>query len=109
MTAADATWPEDTIARYLTVAGSFDGRAAVDVSQVQEETRRHPTLSGGEKDVRYAACTATCTGCGGTKKVETIKSGHGRTQDARVLQDAKDWAQDHASVCRAMVEPGGAR
>jgi hypothetical protein len=105
--AEEATaWEPGVIARYLTVAGSFDGRTTVDVNQTQEETRRQPTLSGVDKDVRYAVCTATCTGCGETKKTETIKSDWGRTEDSRTLQGAKDWAQAHASTCRAMPKPG---
>jgi hypothetical protein len=91
MTAASQTvWPEGVIARFLTVAGSGDGKTTVDVIETEFETREF---------------AATCLGCG---EVEHFKgmAWHGPELAKGVTLDkAKRWAQEHAEKCRAMARP----
>ncbi|MFD3814994.1 hypothetical protein ACFWRZ_08000 [Streptomyces rubiginosohelvolus] len=88
-------WPENVIARYLTVAG-----ATVDL------THRDETPDGKKKATR-----AVCTGC----KAATAKPwadsypNYGRPGVTEFQnQDAGDraarrWAQEHAESCRALA------
>jgi hypothetical protein len=102
-TKADA-WPEGVIARYLTVGG-----ATVDIIE-------HPDDE--------PATIATCTGSGSTHiaawdlayYAAPIFSGYPeRTSTARsdarrqAEREARTWAQEHASECRAIPKPGGTK
>jgi hypothetical protein len=90
-------WPEGTLARYLTVGG-----ATVDITQ----RRRYIN------DDRLVDGIATCTGCGDSERADHVDpecSGGPEWALERNTNDARRWAQDHASTCRAMPKPGGAR
>lgn len=93
------------LAQYLTVGG-----ATVDITE---------DASGDEP-----ATITTCLGCGTGNSARwdlayyTAPIGPGypeRTATARsdarrqAEREARTWAQDHASTCRAMPTPGGAR
>ncbi|GGK94238.1 hypothetical protein Ppa06_64560 [Planomonospora parontospora subsp. parontospora] len=92
-------WPEEVIARYLTVAG-----ATVDITA--------PVASG-----RYQRAVAACTGCTTTRDYEWATYRWG--QDSRTWvefrdattarldaeKDARGWAQEHAEHCRALPMP----
>ncbi|MET8694733.1 hypothetical protein ABZV65_19570 [Streptomyces bauhiniae] len=86
-------WPDDVLARYLTVGG-----AHVDIT--------HTSRSG--------LVTSTCHGCKNTDDVFTDGSldDPPEQEDAhvdRVLPDARDWAQAHADFCRTMPRPQAGR
>ncbi|MFG2532737.1 hypothetical protein [Streptomyces sp. NPDC048516] len=97
-TSTQATWPEGVIARYLTVAGTADPTAYVEIT--------YTSHSG--------YLVATCAGCGDDEYTET----HGRLDDPpereaerveEALPESREWAQAHAEKCRAMPRPDGAR
>lgn len=93
-TTTQTAWPEGVLARYLTVAGTADPAAYVEIT--------HTSRSG------YVI--ATCNGCGQVEDTET----HGRLDDPPELQaerveealpESREWAQAHAEKCRAMPRP----
>jgi hypothetical protein len=98
MNSTEATWTPGVIARYLTVGG-----ATVDLTE-------HPAATHVP-----AQSVAECRGCPATKVIDwTIKSWDESVGDydderdpdgASYTADARDWAQAHASTCRAMVMP----
>lgn len=83
-----APWPDNVIARYLTVGG-----ATVDLTHRHSETR------------------SKCSGCG-THKDHTTKDfyySHGepvyfQNRDT-ADHNAREWAQTHAETCRAIPRP----
>lgn len=99
MTATETTWPDDVIIRYRTVGG-----ATVDIT----------TTPVSEHD--YAATTAECLGCDARKNIDWVtRTWDTSIGDYRKADDSdgreytatvRDWAQDHASTCRAMPKPG---
>lgn len=90
-------WPENVIARYLTVGG-----ATVDL------THRDETQDGKKK----ATC-AVCTGCKAATAKPWADSYPNHNRPGRVEfqnQDkgdraARAWAQEHAETCRALAAP----
>jgi hypothetical protein len=102
MSSVESTWPEGTLARYLTVGG-----ATVDI-----------TVDPGSEHA-YAATGAVCLGCNATKGVDWVA----RPWDTSIIDyhtasdrdgteytaTVRTWAQDHASTCRAIPKPGGAQ
>lgn len=88
--------PSPVIARYLTVGGMLDGRATVDIT----------TEVDGDPSTPYRAkATCTATLCG-WQEFDYADRHHGNFD--RALHLVQQAAQDHASTCRAMVDPGGA-
>ncbi|CAH9419538.1 hypothetical protein SGL43_06593 [Streptomyces globisporus] len=94
---AQTAWPENVIARYLTLAG-----ATVDL------THRNETEDGKKK-----ATHAACTGCKATTTKTWADSypNYGRPgvtefQNQGVGdRSARAWAQEHAETCRALAAP----
>lgn len=82
---SNTTWPENLIARYLTVAGQAlnDWSITVDVT------------NDGRPDARCAGCPATFA------EDSPYISGS--------LAIAHHWAQEHANKCSGLPKPGGAR
>jgi hypothetical protein len=82
-------WPDDTIARYLAVAG-----ATVDITYAS-----HSGL-----------IVATCTGCGNVERTDTggLLTDPPEKEDARIekaLPESRELAQAHAEKCRALPRP----
>lgn len=76
------TWPEGTLARYLTPGG-----ATVDVEQ-----------GDNEQEV-----VATCRGCGDDRTSNSAS--HEPSRPDRHIQVVRSWAQAHAEWCRAIPRP----
>ncbi|WP_329203938.1 hypothetical protein [Streptomyces sp. NBC_01435] len=89
------TWPENVIARYLTVGG-----ATVDLS--------HEDLSDKAK-----ATQAACTGCQESQQSKWADQYHSYGTSTYVDfqnpdkgdRNARSWAQSHADTCRALPMP----
>ncbi|NUV65682.1 hypothetical protein G6W57_00945 [Streptomyces sp. CAI-121] len=95
-TQPQTAWPENVIARYLTVGG-----ATVNLTdQLNVLTPPQP----------YATL-ATCTGCPAFSEHSHHRLVWGMTvqreehQPEVAVQDAREWAQSHAETCRAMPKP----
>ena len=87
---------ESIVSRYLTVGG-----ATVDITKIAGYVDRpEPTHT-----------QAICTGCEETHAVEWLYQGsYGQLRDEdgqRATPQARDWAQEHASICRAMPKLQG--
>lgn len=91
-----ALWPEGVIARYLTVVG-----ADVDLTHrftVNEPPEAYATL-------------ANCTGCPASSEHNHYRLVWGMTEQREEHQpeaannDAREWAQSHAEICRAVPRP----
>ncbi|MFD3955904.1 MULTISPECIES: hypothetical protein [Streptomyces] len=89
-------WPENVIARYLTVGG-----ATVDLTdQLNVLTPPQP----------YATL-ATCTGCPASSEHSHHRLVWGMTVQREehhpeaAVQGAREWAQSHAETCRAIPKP----
>ncbi|MGY0065209.1 hypothetical protein ACWY4P_53815 (plasmid) [Streptomyces sp. LZ34] len=104
------TWPEDVIARYLTVAG-----ATVDLSfRVEDGIPYAPTSNGADvrKTVNVTA-VASCVGC--TEEETATRLGTFRSAWEKdhtpnpvaspFLTEVRRWAQAHAEKCRAIPRP----
>ncbi len=77
------TWPEGVIARYLAVAGA--------------------TVELVEKP---AEIVGTCNGCpDGNHTFPFDPACTGARMERFVTSQATDWAQSHASTCRALPRP----
>jgi hypothetical protein len=89
-------WPDEVIARYLTVGG-----ATVDLTHLAN------TLTPPET---YAT-RAECTGCPASSEHDHHRMVWGRTaqheehRPEAADNDARTWAQAHAEHCRAMPRP----
>jgi len=86
---ATQPWPDDVIARYVTVAG-----ATVDITYTS-----HSSL-----------LLATCTGCDHVDRTDTGGMAYDppEKEQARIEQHLpanRELAQAHASVCRALPRP----
>ncbi|OKI14220.1 hypothetical protein [Streptomyces sp. CB03911] len=81
------TWPADIIARYLTVAN-----AHVDINPIEHSTSHSATCHGCK-----AKQLLTGAGLDGYYTAEYITK--------KTEQDARHWAQTHASTCRAIPKP----
>ena len=96
-----AAWPEGAIARYWTVAG-----ATVDLTH---GNRDYPTDDGIGENRNHTL--ATCTGCPATEEFshwQVVKrmTFDDKVRDPQPADDkAHEWAQAHASVCRALPRP----
>ncbi|MFF8697348.1 hypothetical protein ACF08W_34630 [Streptomyces sp. NPDC015144] len=97
------TWPKDVVARYLTV-----GTATVDLTY---GSRYYATDNGiGETRNHTTSC---CTGCGAIQEFSHWRVIQRFTFDDKVRdveaadQAAREWAQEHAGMCRAMARPDG--
>ncbi|KQX27527.1 hypothetical protein ASD97_24820 [Streptomyces sp. Root63] len=91
---AQTAWPENVIARYLTIGG-----ATVDLTHVAitEDTK---------------ATRSTCTGCLTTERSHwrnqypSSTGGYVDFQDRdKGDRNAREWAQSHADTCRALPMP----
>ncbi|WP_328903266.1 hypothetical protein OHR86_28095 [Streptomyces sp. NBC_00441] len=96
---AQTAWPERVLARYLTLVD-----ATVDL------THENETSDGKKKATR-----AACTGCANST-IHTWSDSYpnhrrpGRTEfqnRAKGDRNARDWAQKHATACRALPKPPG--
>lgn len=87
MTSSTA-WPEGVIARYETHVGGH-----VDISAIADSTS-HTTTCSGCTEKRHSASSDLDT------KYYTAEY-----LTERTLQDARRWAQAHASTCRAVPNP----
>lgn len=98
------TWPEGTVARYLTVGG-----ATVDITHGDRYT---PTDDGIGQTRNLTL--ATCTGCLTPKEFSHWRLIKGMVADREERdpeaadRDAREWAQSHAEKCRALPKPDGA-
>ncbi|MFJ6238867.1 hypothetical protein ACIQH0_32850 [Streptomyces griseus] len=99
-------WPENVIARYLTVAGSSLGRddIAVDITRTRtaREKGRH------DQQVGDITLVADCSGC--SERDETTYEGLYLDLVEPVLKTfygdhTRKWAQSHAETCRAIPKP----
>lgn len=94
-------WEPGVIARYLTVGG-----ATVDLAH---GNRTFPTPDGIGETRNHTS--AVCTGCPASEEFSHWRIVKRMTFDDKVRDpeaadsDARDWAQAHASVCRAMPRP----
>ncbi|MEU2996874.1 hypothetical protein ABZ684_04755 [Streptomyces sp. NPDC006995] len=101
-------WPENVIARYLTVAGSSLGRddIAVDIAE-------RPGYYGIAFPTEHFIA---CHGCGDTRTEDWgwdahhDEFGNGPQPDfdatgESALPAARKWAQEHAETCRAIPKP----
>lgn len=98
MSATGTPQPQRVIAQYLTVGGT-----TVDITPgmtTQPNAQPHELV-------------ATCTGCQQARTVSTYRTEYtgehpyGNDVDCpeRAETDARDWAQDHATTCRAIPKP----
>lgn len=112
-TPATEPWPDDVIARYLTVAG-----ATVDITTPHTERQigEHATVPMGNglsvqkrpETVIDVTITAYCSGCLGADErtyLGLYPSALKGLLDSHYGRDTRKWAQDHASVCRALPRP----
>ncbi|WP_228994397.1 hypothetical protein [Streptomyces sp. DH8] len=101
-------WPENVIARYLTVTGSSLGRDDITVDLFEESGYYVPTPPTQTR--------AHCNGCGKERIEEWGFSfgahENGREQPAefdangeRATPRVHQWAQSHAETCRAIPKP----
>ncbi|MGQ4733443.1 hypothetical protein ACUN3E_38015 [Streptomyces sp. Ju416(a)] len=91
-------WPENVIARYLTVAGSSLGRndIAVDIT--------HDTLTAD--DTKPNVTYAKCSGCSAYNNAEwASRADRWDNGSTWADSDARTWAQSHAETCRAIPKP----
>jgi hypothetical protein len=94
-------WPNDVVARYLTVAG-----AIVDLTHGD---RYYPTDDGIGETRNHTL--ATCTGCRAAEEFSHWRVVKRMTFDDKVRdpeaadREACKWAQAHASQCRALPRP----
>lgn len=94
-------WPEGVIARYLTVGG-----ATVDLTHGD---RHEPTRDGIGRTRSHTL--ATCTGCPASQEfshwrlIEGMYANREERDPEAADQKAREWAQEHASTCRAMPRP----
>jgi hypothetical protein len=102
-----AAWPENVIARYLTLAGSSLGRddLTVDITEI-------------DRDERGGGVYQTVASCSGCLKEERLQWEDGFYDYSSRFQQlsreesiqrsetkAHNWAQAHAETCRAMPKP----
>lgn len=83
----DTTWPENTVARYLTFTG-----AHVNIGEFDDYNRR----------------TVTCDGCEHEHNFNGDPYINGLQADVRErdsLKECRRWAQAHAETCRAEPKP----
>ncbi|WP_098007872.1 hypothetical protein [Streptomyces sp. sk226] len=92
-------WPENVIARYLTVAGSSLGRDDLAVDLTHRLTEHNPP--------KPFATLASCAGCPATEEVSHYRTNWGSEEhDPEAADaDARIWAQSHAETCRAISKP----
>ncbi|NUS76694.1 MAG: hypothetical protein HOV70_10905 [Streptomyces sp.] len=96
-------WPENVLARYLTVAGSSLGRDDLVVDLTHRLTVHTPPAP--------LATLASCTGCPTTEEFSHYRVIRGmamqRQEHEPAAADAKAraWAQSHAETCRAIPKP----
>lgn len=100
-TQTQTAWPENVIARYLTVAGSSLGRGDIAVDITCTQTAREP--EGGD-----ITLVAHCSGC--SDRDETTYKGLYLDRIGPVLKSfygdhTREWAQEHAETCRAIPKP----
>jgi hypothetical protein len=101
MSTDKTTWEPGVIARYLTVGG-----ATVDIAHGH---RTSPTPDGIGETRNHTI--AACTECQAAEEFSHWRVVKRMTFDDKVHdpeaadRDARDWAQTHASVCRAMLRP----
>lgn len=94
-------WPTACVARYWTVAG-----ATVDITHGDRTT---PTDDGIGETRNHTL--AACTGCPATKEFSHWRVVKRMTFDDKVRDpqaaddEAHQWAQNHASTCRALPRP----
>jgi len=82
---SSTAWPEGVVARYLTVGGA------------------HVVIT-----TDTAPRTATCNGCDHSQSFTDSYLREFYIDEyvtARILQDAREWAQRHAETCRAVPKP----
>lgn len=117
MTTTQSTWPEGTLARYLTVGGATVDVSASHTSYEVGEHGRKP-IGDGLSVLAYPetlidlTVTAVCTGC--QRHEERHREGlYPTALDALpggCYGDAiTSWAQSHAEACRAMPRPEATR
>ncbi|MGC0317302.1 hypothetical protein [Kitasatospora acidiphila] len=99
------TYPENVIARYLTVGG-----AHVDVydATVTAVPGRVEIYDGAEWPATKVSATAVCSGC--TNKQIAQDTLHPLATEGPSVMDwavanVRRWAQSHAEKCRAMPRP----
>ncbi|GAA2218006.1 hypothetical protein ACFP3U_37070 [Kitasatospora misakiensis] len=90
-------WPEGVIARYLTVGG-----ATVDLTH-RLTVHKHP---------EPFATRASCSACPASNEFSHwFRSGWSSDKEERdeekANEHAREWAQSHAEVCRALPKPEG--
>ncbi|MGI5422964.1 hypothetical protein [Actinomadura luteofluorescens] len=86
---AVTAWPDGVIARYVTVGG-----ATVDITEIDRNER-----GGGVYET-----VATCTGCPTGRERFHWEQGKDKADG-----EARAWAQQHASECRAVPKPKASR
>ncbi|MEU6279756.1 hypothetical protein [Streptomyces sp. NPDC047028] len=110
-------WPEGVLARYLTVGG-----ATVDLTtpHTERQVGEHATVPMGNglsvqrrpETVIDVTITARCSGCLDSHEDTYLGLYPSALKDivgSHYGQDAREWAQDHASECRAMPRPEASR
>lgn len=99
-------WPENVIARYLTVAGSSLGRDDIAVDITCTQTAHEKGRDGEE--VGDITLIAQCSGC--FDRDESTCEGLYLNLVEPVLKTfygdhSREWAQAHAETCRAIPKP----
>ena len=99
-------WPEDVIARYLTVAGSSLSRDDIAVGITCIQTAREKGRY--DQEVGDITLVAQCSGC--SDRDETTYEGLyldlvEPVQKSDYGDHSRAWAQSHAATCRAMPKP----
>jgi hypothetical protein len=104
-TRTQTAWPQNVIARYLTVAGSSLGREDLAV----EVVTRYNAFTPPEP----IATSVSCTGCPASEEISHWLESYSHFKGAyeeehdqeRANAQAREWAQAHAEKCRAMPNP----
>jgi hypothetical protein len=112
-TAQSSEWPEDVVARYLTVAG-----ATVDVTtpHIERQVGEHATVSIGDglsvrtrpETVIDVTITARCSACLDSDESTYLgmyPSALDGIVDSLSGRAIRNWAQGHAEKCRALPRP----
>ena len=99
MSLANAPWPPGITARYLTA-----GLATVDIA---EPVHHDATYGAHLHDYTSARVDveAACTGCPARETFTRPIGSSGDKGAGQATASARDWAQEHASICRAMLRP----
>lgn len=96
-------WPEDVLARFLTQGG-----AVVDLHRQEWKVYHYATQFTPAEMVEKRGFNWRCLGCDAIGGGD-LHSWDGRGYEEREPRESRQAANEHATECRALPRPGGAR